>query len=56
MKLPMLKLLFVIFLILGISSFVVLQKNEDRKAKDEVGNVRYNSDMDNGFSEREARF
>lgn len=50
------KLIFIIILILGISSFVVLKSTKSHKDIDEVGNIRFNAEMDNGFEERETRF
>ena len=50
------KLVFVAILVLGISSFVVLKNTKNSTKQDVVGNVRFNSEMDNGFEEREARF
>ena len=50
------KLFFIVILVLGISSFVVLKNNKNVVDKDEVGNTRFNAEMDNGFEEREARF
>lgn len=50
------KLIFIIILILGISSFVVLKNTKTNTDKDEVGNIRFNREMDNGFEERETRF
>ena len=49
------KLLFIIFLVLGFSSFVFLKKTKTYQEKEEVGNVRFNSEMENGFADREAR-
>lgn len=50
------KLIFIVILVLGISSFVALKNTSAKPDKDEVGNTRFNSEMDNGFEEREARF
>jgi hypothetical protein len=50
------KLIFIAILVLGISSFVVLKNTDVNKVKDELGNTRFNSEMDNGFEEREARY
>ena len=50
------KLIFIVILVLGISSFVMLKNTEKPKDKEEIGNTRFNSEMDNGFEEREARF
>jgi len=50
------KLIFIAILVLGISSFVVLKNTNHKTDKDDVGNTRFNSEMDNGFEEREARF
>lgn len=47
------KLFFIIILLIGISSFVVL-KNTDKEQKANTGNSVFNSEMDNGFSEREV--
>lgn len=50
------KLFFIVILVLGISSFVVLKNTNKKAEKDEVGNTRFNAEMDNGFEERETRF
>ena len=51
------KLLIVVFLALGISSFVVLSNPKSQIDNNEtVDNVRFNSEMDHGFSDREAPF
>lgn len=50
------KLIFIAILVLGISSFVVLQNTNTNKDKDEIGNTRFNSEMDNGFEERDSPF
>ncbi len=50
------KLIFIVILVLGISSFVVLKNTKTDTNKDEVGNIRFNAEMDNGFEERETRF
>jgi hypothetical protein len=50
------KLLFIIFLVIGISSFVFLKKTNTLQEKEEIGNVRFNSEMENGFADRESRF
>ena len=50
------KLIFIAILIFGISSFVMLKSDEIKKEKDEMGNVRFNSEMDNGFEDRESPF
>lgn len=47
------KLLIVVFLVLGISSFVALKGNDDHKSGEDSGNVRFSSEMDNGFADRE---
>jgi hypothetical protein len=47
------KLFFIIFLVLGISSFVLL-KNADPKTEKDVGNARFNSELENGFADRES--
>jgi len=47
------KLLIVVFLVLGISSFVVLKGNSEHKSDQDSGNVRFNTEMDNGFADRE---
>jgi len=49
------KLLFVIFLVLGISSFVFLKDNKSEHNEKNVVNARFQKEMTNGFSEREAR-
>ncbi len=48
------KLFFIIILVIGISSFVVLQKAETQVEKEKTGNTRFNTEMENGFSDREA--
>ncbi len=50
------KLVFIAILVLGISSFVVMKQTNKSTKQDVVGNVRFNSEMDNGFEERESRF
>ena len=50
------KLFFIAILVLGISSFVILKSNKVIPDQDEIGNTRFNSEMDNGFEEREARY
>ena len=50
------KLFFIFFIIFGISSFVVLKNTNKKVEKEEVGNIRFNAEMDNGFEERETRF
>jgi len=47
------KLLIVVFLVLGISSFVLLKNNNTQEPKEDIGNVRFNKEMDNGFADRE---
>ena len=47
------KLIFIAFLVLGISSFVLLKNTKTKSDKEEVGNIRFNAEMDNGFEERE---
>ncbi len=47
------KLFIVVFLVLGISSFIVLKGNSDQKSGEDSGNVRFNTEMDNGFADRE---
>jgi len=49
------KLIFIVILVLGISSFVVLKNTTTKPEKDEIGNTRFNTEMDNGFADREAR-
>jgi len=49
------KLVFVIFLVIGISSFVFLKNNNQEQENKDLGNVRFNTEMDNGFSDREPR-
>lgn len=49
------KLVFVIFLVIGISSFVFLKSNKQEQETKDLGNVRFNTEMDNGFSDREPR-
>ena len=56
MKHLILKLIFVVVVVLGISSFVALENNNTNTNTDEIGNTRFNAEMDNGFEEREARF
>lgn len=48
------KLIFIAILVLGISSFVVLKNTGEKADQDAVGNTRFNSEMDNGFEEREV--
>ncbi len=52
------KILFIIFLLTGITSFVFLNetKKEVKAENVDTGNVRFNSEMDNGFLERESGF
>ena len=50
------KLFFIVILVLGISSFVVLKTDNKVVDKNEMGNTRFNAEMDNGFEEREVRF
>ncbi|MCG8309885.1 MAG: hypothetical protein MI975_20985 [Cytophagales bacterium] len=50
------KLLLVIIAVIGISSFVVLKTDTRSPDKEEVGNTRFNAEMDDGFAEREVRF
>jgi hypothetical protein len=45
-----------VILVLGISSFVVLKNANSNADKEIVGNIRFNSEMDNGFKERETNF
>jgi len=47
------KLLIVVFLVLGISSFVAFKGNSEQKSGKDTGNVRFNTEMDNGFADRE---
>jgi len=47
------KLIFIAFLVLGISSFVLIKNNQTTSEKEEVGNVRFNVEMDSGFVDRE---
>jgi hypothetical protein len=49
------KLLFIIFLVLGISSFVFLKDNKRDQKEENTVNARFQKEMTNGFSEREAR-
>ena len=56
MKHLILKLIFIVVVVLGISSFAILENNDTNTDTDEVGNTRFNAEMDNGFEEREARF
>lgn len=48
------KLIFIIFLVIGISSFVFLKKTNVPQEKEDIGNVRFNSEMENGFADRES--
>lgn len=48
------KLFFIIILVIGISSFVFLKNTDKQPEKESPGNTRFNSEMDNGFSEREV--
>jgi hypothetical protein len=52
------KILFIIFLLTAITSFVFLNNpKETPKAEiEDVGNVRFNTEMENGFMERESGF
>ncbi len=50
------KLVFVAILVLAISSFVAVKSTKKSSNQEVVGNVRFNSEMDNGFEERESRF
>lgn len=56
MKQFLTKLVFVAILVIGISSFVVIKNTKKSPKQNVVGNVRFNSEMDNGFEERESRF
>lgn len=47
------KLLFIVILIIGISSFVVLNKTQTQQEKEDIGNVRFDAEMDSGFTDRE---
>ena len=49
------KLLFIIFLVLGISSFVLLKDNKQAQEEEKLVNTRFQNEMTNGFTEREAR-
>lgn len=48
------KLFFIVILVLGISSFVLMKNTNNEQVKDEVGNTRFDSEMDNGFEDREV--
>ncbi len=50
------KLVFIAILLLGVSSFVVMKQTSRSTKQDVVDNIRFNSEMDNGFEERESRF
>ena len=50
------KLIFIVILVLGISSFVVVKNANSNTDKENVGNTRFNADLDNGFSDRERNF
>jgi hypothetical protein len=52
------KILFIIFLLSGITSFVVLNDTPSTSEvqKEDIGNVRFNTEMENGFMERESTF
>ncbi len=50
------KLIFIVFLVLGISSFVFLKNNKKLSEKEDVENVRFRAEMENGFQDRESRF
>ena len=52
------KILFIIFLLTGITSFVVLNDAQKpvKTEMEDAGNVRFNTEMENGFMERESGF
>ncbi|MCG8309887.1 MAG: hypothetical protein MI975_20995 [Cytophagales bacterium] len=50
------KIFFIAILIFGISSFIVPNVNRTTSEKDDIGNARFNAEMDNGFEERELSF
>lgn len=52
------KILFIIFLVSGITSFVFLKDTPEQveAEKEDIGNVRFNTEMENGFLERESGF
>ena len=51
------KLIFIVILVLGISSFVMLKSDNGMKQdQDEIVNTRFDGEMDNGFEDREVRF
>jgi hypothetical protein len=50
------KLFFIAILVLGISSFVALKNSPPKTEKADMGNTRFNSEMDNGFADRETQF
>ena len=50
------KILFIIFLLTVITSFVFLNDQQKTAEKEDVGNVRFNTEMENGFMERESGF
>lgn len=50
------KLFFIAILVSGISSFVFLKKDNTELDKKDVGNIRFNTEMDNGFEDRESPF
>ena len=50
------KLIFIVFLVLGISSFVFIKSNKQSSEKEDIENVRFRAEMDNGFQDRESRF
>ena len=56
MKHILTKLFFVAILLLGISSFVALKNSPPKTERADMGNTRFNSEMDNGFAEREILF
>ena len=47
------KLIFIVILLIGISSFVAINKSSTQPEKEVNGNVRFDSEMDSGFIDRE---
>ena len=56
MKQFLTKLFFIAFLTISISSFVLISADKPKsEVKDEINNVRFDTEMDNGFTDRESR-
>lgn len=56
MKKLLTKILFIVFLVFGFSSFIFLKNTEKKQEVTETANVRFDNEMDAGFAERESRF